>query len=219
MHLITYIYTCIYTLLFLYLVVLYDCYVVASDCSSCVGTIDASNFQCGWCESSSPCRIDELCPGSTPVITMGGQCPGPVITSVSPSCGPPSGGSTITITGTDLGVTFADFAPPNSIVVSGVPCIAINMDYVPGTRVLCVTGGGMIVGDRLLQVTLSRDNVASGLANIQFDVVLPSVMSVSPVFGPIAGGSQLTIMGTGLNVGNSARITLDGSTGPVCEVM
>ncbi len=44
-------------------------------------------------------------------------------------------------------------------------------------------------------------------------------MSVSPVFGPITGGSQLTIMGTGLDVGNSARITLDGSTGPVCEVM
>ncbi len=93
------------------------------------------------------------------------------------------------------------------------------MDYVPGTRVLCVTGGGMAVGDRLLQVTLARDNVASGLANIQFDVILPSVMSVSPVFGPIAGGSQLTIVGTGLDVGNSARITLDRSTGPVCEVM
>ncbi len=93
------------------------------------------------------------------------------------------------------------------------------MDYLPGTRVLCVTGGGMTVGDRLLQVYLARDNVASGLDSIRFDVILPSVMSVSPVFGPIAGGSQLTIMGTGLDVGNSARITLDGSTGPVCEIM
>ncbi len=73
------------------------------------------------------------------------------------------------------------------------------MDYVPGTRVLCVTGGGMAEGDRLLQVTLARDNVASGLANIQFSVVLPSVVSASPVFGPIAGGSQLTIMGTEVN--------------------
>ncbi len=213
--------TVMYTYVLLHLVVLYDCNVVASDCSSCVGTRDASNFQCGWCESSSSCSINELCPGSTPVVTMGGQCPGPGITSVSPSSGLPSGGTTITITGTDLGVTFADFAPPNSIVVSEVSCIAINTSYVPGTRVLCVTGGGMAVGDRLLQVTLARDNdnVASGLANIQFDVVLPLVMSVSPVFGPIAGGSQLTIVGTGLDVGNSARITLDGSTGPVCEVM
>ncbi len=77
----------------------------------------------------------------------------------------------------------------------------------------------MIVGNSLLQVTLARDNVTSGLANTQFDVVLPSVMSVSPVFGPIAGGSQLTIMGTGLDVGNTAYSTLDGSTGPVCEIM
>ncbi len=205
--------------LFFFQVVLYDCNAVAKDCSSCDRSRNTSNFQCGWCESSSSCRINELCPGSTPVITMGGQCPGPVITSVSPSSGPPSGGTTITIIGADLGVTLTDFVPPNTIVVSGVPCIAINMDYVPGTRVLCVTGGGMAVGVQLLQVTLSRDNVASGLASIQFDVVLPTVMSVSPVFGPIAGGSQLTIMGTGLDVGNSARITLDGSAGPVCEVM
>ncbi len=212
-----YLHACVHIIVSVSIVVLYDCNVVASDCSSCVGTRDASSFQCGWCESSSSCSINELCPGSTPVITKGGQCPGPVITSVSPSSGPPSGGTTITITGTDLGVTFADFSP-NSIVVGGVQCNATNMDYVPGTRVRCVTGGRMIVGDRLLQVTLARDT-ASGLANIQFDVVLPSLMSVSPEFGPIAGGSQLTIMGTGLDVGNSARITLDGSTGPVCEIM
>ena len=36
--------------------------------------------------------------------------------------------------------------------------------FLHGTRVLCVTGGGMVVGDRLLQVILARNNVASGLA-------------------------------------------------------
>ncbi len=78
MHIVMHMYVILY-------LVLYDCNVVASDCSSCVGTRDASSFQCGWCESSPSCSINELCPGSTPVITMGGQCPGPVITSVSPS--------------------------------------------------------------------------------------------------------------------------------------
>ncbi len=46
--------------------------------------------------------------------------------------------------------------------------MAINMDYIIGTRVLFVTGGVMAVGVQLLQVTPARDNVASGLANIQW---------------------------------------------------
>ena len=77
----------------------------------------------------------------------------------------------------------------------------------------------MSVGSRLLVISLARDDTNIPLTNTPFDVVLPSVVSVNPVFGPIAGGSNLTIMGTGLDIGNSARVTLNGSTGPECEVM
>ena len=47
-------------------------------------------------------------------------------------------------------------------------------------------------------------------------VTLPTVSSVSPTIGPIAGGSSLRVEGTGLDVGNSARVFLNGENGPEC---
>ena len=54
----------------------------------------------------------------------------------------------------------------------------------------------------------------------QFMVVRPTLNSVEPGFGPIAGGSELTIRGTGLDIGNTATVTLDtdGAAG-TCQVM
>ena len=157
---------------------------------------------------------------SSPFIIIGEQCPAPVITGFSPSSGPPNGGTILTIEGRDLGVVFTDFLEAGSnITVGGVICTPLNMDYISGMQVLCQTGSGMEKGAQRVEVNLVRNaGIRTGRLD-GFMVVLPTVSSVEPAFGPIAGGSRLTINGTGLDIGTSTRITLDEARELECRDM
>ena len=126
-------------------------------------------------------------------------------------------------------MTFAEFLEDefDSITIGGddkmrrVACTPVNMeDYVSGKRIFCRTGPGMAPGEQRIFISLRRD---SGIVNVsatqQFMVVLPTLTSVEPAFGPIAGGSTLTVRGSGLNIGNSAMVRLDGAAGAECSFM
>ena len=202
---------------------MYDCNLIAGDCSSCVGSRATPGILCGWCVSSSQptCSIndDTECMGSPPFYTTGPQCPDHRISSFSPSSGPPSGGTIIAIRGRDLGVTFDDFSAPNSITVGGVSCTLLSMGYESGTTVLCETGAGLPSNAQNLVVTLLRGGAPVAVtAPSGFMVISPTLISVEPVFGPIAGGSELRVSGTGLDIGNTARVTLNETTGPECSI-
>ena len=143
-----------------------------------------------------------------------------MITGFSPSSGPPDGGTILTIRGRDLGVVFSDFMEAGgSITVGGVICTPFNMNYISGVQVLCRTGSGMGEGAQRVEVNLMRDAGISTSRLDGFMVVLPTVSSVEPAFGPIAGGSKLTINGTGLDIGTSTRITLDEARELECRDM
>ena len=205
----------------LFIVTLYDCYVlIAGECSSCVFSRDTPGFQCGWCGSTSTCSIQDECSQST-IFTTGRQCPDQIITSFSPSSGPPRGGTTITIIGTDLGVTFDDFSSPSGITVGGVTCNPLSNNYLSGERVLCETTSGLPLGEQAFVVSLERDSgVTPVTASERFTVVLPTLMSVEPAFGPIAGGTEVIIGGTGLDIGNSATVTVLTVNGAAaCSIM
>ena len=153
------------------------------------------------------------------LLTEGTQCPVQTITSFSPTSGPPSGGTLITITGTNLGVTIDDFDPPSGITVGGVSCTPLSMGYESGHTVLCRTGSSLPEGPQQLIVTLQRKSgQTSQPATERFTVVMPTVSSVEPEFGPIAGGSELRIRGTGLDVSSpgSVRVTLGGADSAEC---
>ena len=199
-------------------VFLYDCRVLAVDCSSCIGSRGTPGFECGWCDHT--CSISEECRHSVPSIITGKQCPAPVITEFSPSSGPPDGGTILTIRGRDLGVIFNDFlGTDGNITVGGMVCTPLNMAYIPGMQVLCKTGSGMGDGAQKVEVNLLRDaGIRTGRLG-GFMVVVPTVSSVEPAFGPIAGGTRLTINGTGLDIGTSTRIILDEARGLECEDM
>ena len=189
---------------------LYDCQVLATDCSSCIASRSTPGFECGWCDHAI-CSISEECRQSNPFIIIGELCPDPVITGFSPSSGPPNGGTSLTIRGRDLGMVLDDFSEAGSnITVGGVICTPLNMNYTSGVQVLCQTGSGMGLGAQRVEVNLMRDaGIRTGRRD-GFMVVLPTVSSVKPAFGSIEGGSRLTINGTGLDIGTSTRITLDG---------
>lgn len=192
---------------------------MTSHCSPCIQ--DTTGYPCGWCESPNyQCSVSEECSGPThSFVTMGTQCPDPIIKSISPTSGPLSGGTVITIIGTDLGVTLDDFDSENGIKIGGVACTPLMRDYISGKQVLCMTQNAKEVGRKMLTVNLTRHNgIVVVTANMAFYVASPTVISVEPAFGPIAGGSVLTIRGMDLNIGNSARVTLYGYFGRQCNV-
>ena len=104
------------------------------DCSLCLAQNAGTGFECGWCLSSSECLVKEQCPDSDFVMESGG-CPLPLISSVTPNRGPPEGGTTIIISGANLGVGVTDIV---SITVGTIACDVIESSYMPGREVMCV---------------------------------------------------------------------------------
>ena len=170
-------------------VILYNCNKLGTDCSSCVGSRATPGYNCGW--SNAACSFLKEHNGPA-FITAGMECPNPCITSFSPTSGPPSGGSVIEIHGTDLGVTFDDFNEDNSsIIIGGEVCSPLDRaSYMPGRRIFCRTGAGMEEGDQEIEITLFRTSGTGNGVKTGFMVVLPTVNSVNPGFGPIAGTSE-----------------------------
>jgi hypothetical protein len=105
----------------------------------------------------------------------------PTITSVSPASGSTSGGTTVTITGTN-------FAPDQNVAFGGVLAPG---GYVSSTQ-LVTTAPANSAGT--VQVTVTT---FGGQATGQFTYALaPAVTSISPPAGPTSGGTQVTITGT-----------------------
>ena len=83
------------------------------------------------------CRVSEDCHSPAQFATVPSGCPAATITSVLPASGPPEGGTTVTITGTDLGVTYDDIV--NNVTISSSPCITQEDGYISGTQIVCET--------------------------------------------------------------------------------
>jgi hypothetical protein len=113
--------------------------------------------------------------------TSGGA---PTVSSVSPNVGPLAGGTVVTITGTNFAapatVTFGSSAATNVVVGSGTSITATTPSGSAGAVNVTVTSNGQ-----------------SGTLNNGFTyAAAPSVSSVSPSAGPLAGGTAVTITGT-----------------------
>ncbi len=112
----------------------------------------------------------------------------PTITAVNPNVGPEQGGTSINVDGSGflgtVNVTIGTVAADN-VVVNGL-----------GTRITCDTptspNGG---GPRDVIVTSDRTGIATRLNGFTYNPS-PTIASVTPSFGPIAGGTPVTILGT-----------------------
>ena len=194
--------------LFKLLVTLYDCMPMATDCSVCINTRIGTGFQCGLCDAT--CSVTEECTGRTPFVNTGAECSAPLITLIQPQTGPPQGGPIITITGSNLGVSFSDFTTNSITLTSGsnsVQCTPISEGYMPGRELLCRLNA-VPVGTYTLAI-----NIPSGMGAYDdgsFVVSLPTVTGASPLQGPIAGGTRMTITGTDLDIGSNAVVGFTG---------
>jgi outer membrane protein OmpA-like peptidoglycan-associated protein len=122
----------------------------------------------------------------------------PTITTVSPSSGPIAGGTTVTITGTG-------FQAGATVLIGGVACTVVTRT---ATQITCTTGAhaaGLtdVVVTNTDTGTVTKSNAYTYVAP---GVVNPTITTVSPSSGPIAGGTTLTINGTGFQAGATVLV-------------
>jgi hypothetical protein len=125
----------------------------------------------------------------------------PTITSISPTSGPTSGNTAITITGTNLtGAT--------SVKVNGVA--ATSVVVVSATSITARTPTGTL-GVKSVTVT-TVGGTATKASGFTYVVPPPTITSILPTSGPTSGGTVVTIKGTNLT---GATVTVDGTNIPI----
>lgn len=111
----------------------------------------------------------------------------PSLASVFPSVGSASGGTQVRIAGSDL-------APTAIVRIDGV--VQPDTTWESAASLVVVTAPGSAGGPYLLEV----ENPGGYVASTQFAYVAnadPELFAVEPSVGPAAGGSVLTLMGSG----------------------
>ncbi|CAG0949080.1 hypothetical protein PLCT2_00070 [Planctomycetaceae bacterium] len=120
----------------------------------------------------------------------------PTVSNVAPPSGPLAGGTSITITGTNLlgatGVTVGGTAATTVVVVSA-------------TSITCTTPLGTAGAASVLVTTLSGTNGANTLFTY---VAAPTLANVAPAIGLIGGGTNVTLTGTDFT--GATDVTFDG---------
>ena len=112
----------------------------------------------------------------------------PAVTAISPTSGPTAGGTTVTITGTGFTgatkVLFGAVAATSFTVVSDTQITAVSPAQAAGTHSIYVTTPG---------------GTSAPVSGDQFTYAVPhpAVTAISPTSGPTAGGTTVTITGTG----------------------
>ncbi len=134
-------------------------------------------------------------------VTPGGAS-APVVSGVSPSSGPTAGGTTVTITGSNLtgasAVSFGGVAATGVTVVNASTVTAVSPPGAAGTvDVRVTTPGGQSVVSAGDKFTYQAPPVPT-----------PVVSGVSPSSGPTAGGTTVTI--TGSNLTGASAVSFGG---------
>ena len=132
----------------------------------------------------------------------------PTVDAIDPSSGPIGGGTTVTITGTG----FLDGA---TVTIKGVSASVEKVDA-SGKTITATTGAVGTAGVGSIVVT-NPGGLASTLSEgFTYLAPAPTVTSVTPTTGPLAGGTAITITGTGFTTG--ATVTLGGTAATAVTV-
>jgi IPT/TIG domain/Tyrosine-protein kinase ephrin type A/B receptor-like len=168
----------------------------------------------GHSHSSVECLLPEGSGGTVPVVvSVDGQVSesrsfvydSPDITSISPTTGDTSGGTTITINGNSFGIS-------GSVSIGGRTCPIVNSVY-SHKLIHCELPAGQ---GTLQDIKVSASGGAFGLGStksVLFSYNAPTVSSIIPPNGPTAGPpAKITVIGT--NFGLTGQVTVAGA---VCD--
>ncbi len=109
----------------------------------------------------------------------------PSVTSISPTAGPTSGGTTVTITGANL-------LSATAVTFGATPATSYTVNSATSITATAPAGAGTVD----LRVTTTGGTSSTSAADQYTYVAAPSVTSISPSAGPSAGGATVTITGT-----------------------
>ncbi|HEY7138106.1 MAG TPA: IPT/TIG domain-containing protein [Acidimicrobiia bacterium] len=145
-------------------------------------------------------------------ITAGPPPSAPTVTGVSPSSGPATGGTTVTVTGTNfLGVGAVNFGATAATTFTVTNATTLTATAPAGTGTADVT---VVAG-----AGTSATNANDRYTFVTGPPPAPSVTGLSPASGPSSGGTTVTVTGTNftgasaVNFGaNAATFTVGNAT-------
>ncbi len=116
---------------------------------------------------------------------------------ISPNTGPASGGTAVTITG-------SNFTPGSTVSIGGT--VASSVTVVDSTT-LNVTVPAYVSGSLSEDVVVNNGVADASLAGgFTYTASSPNILSVSPTIGSTAGGTTVTISGSGFVPGTTVTI-------------
>ncbi|MFG2864702.1 beta strand repeat-containing protein [Streptomyces sioyaensis] len=160
-------------------------------------------------------QITVLAPGGSPssvavtVTTAGGTsnalsytylaAPLPVLSSLSPTSGPTSGGNTVILNGTNLaGATSVKFGSNSAAIVTN-----------SATQVTVIAPANL----GTVNVTVSTaGGTSNALTYTYLTASVPSLSSLNPTSGPTSGGNTVTLNGTNLTGATSVKFGSNPAT-------
>ena len=193
---------------------------LGTSCSVCLAANVGTGYDCGWCSDESTCNVQDMCNGAS----SSEQCPNPTITSISPTSGPPTGGTTITVSGTDFGVTYSDVDGRVFINGNDSLCRTLEDRYHPGEQIACETQNledfetTEVVSVTVILVGIDGEFRVSTAGQFWIKTPIVTGVFVDPTHESVPGGSLLTVRGSSLSIGNMeyTSVTVDGT---VCTVL
>ena len=144
-------------------------------------------------------------PDGTNAVLAGGFTFGsssPTVSSVSPNSGGTAGGTVVTITG-------SNFASGATVSFGGSS--ATNVSFVSSSK-LTATTPAHAAGSVAVAITNPAGGNAALAGGFTFGTVTFSVNSISPISGPAAGGTTVTISGSDFQTGVSVNFGGLGAT-------
>lgn len=135
---------------------------------------------------------------------------GPTITGLSPNFGPPSGGNTVVITGANFILKDASLydVPVSSVLFGGVSAAFVVES---STRIVATAPAGTGTQQVTLVHPLAGTSQFTTAANYGYSAG-PLISSISPDFGPVVGGTVVTITGTGFLPGATVKFGANQAT-------
>jgi hypothetical protein len=125
--------------------------------------------------------------------------PAPAVSELSPSMGLASGGTTVVITGTG-------FQPTSEVFFDGIAATVIG---IPTSASITVVTPALPVGPADIKI-INPDGqftlASSAFVAQIFGDDMPVIGGISPNSGPVTGGTQVTVSGTGFDPGSKVFI-------------
>ena len=192
-------------------ITVYKCSVLGSyrgaqDCTLC--SLKSQSHGCGWCPKVG-CVSTSRCPTQI-VQRKGEQCPGPELFLISPTNGPPEGGTLLTLEGSNLGLTPQDLR--GRIKVGGQDCKVVGLrNAVEATCIVPPQADPRQSNVSVVLLPSNRRRSSSPVTHrqLQYHYLDYALTDFSPSKGAASGGSLVRISGHNLHIGSRVKAFFD----------